>query len=169
MVRCHLIDIPAIRMAFRDRLVHKMYVALVYGRVSQERGEIDARIGRSPQNRTRMTVLRGGAGRTAFTSYEVVKRYTEFTLLEVVLKTGRTHQIRVHMSHIGHPVVGDIAYGKGRENSLGDFIVKRKLKSLGRHLLHSSRLGFTHPRTNAGLLFESPLPVEMVSFLSILQ
>jgi len=151
---------------FRDRQVFKMYVALVYGRVSKERGEIDARIGRSPHNRTRMSVLRGGAGRTAHTIFEVAERYQDFTLLNVQIKTGRTHQIRVHLAHIGHPVVGDSAYGGGRENSIRDVAIRRAAQSLGRQFLHSAELAFTHPRSGERLQFMTPLPSELTTFLS---
>ena len=151
---------------FHDRQVFKMYVGLVYGRVSKERGEIEARIGRSPHNRTRMSVLRGGAGRTAHTIFEVAKRFQEFTLLRVWIKTGRTHQIRVHMAHIGHPVVGDSAYGGGRENSIRDVAIKRAVQSLGRHFLHSAELAFNHPRTGERLEFAAPLPPELAGFLT---
>jgi 23S rRNA pseudouridine1911/1915/1917 synthase len=151
---------------FRDRQVFKMYVALVYGRMSKERGEIDARIGRSPHNRTRMSVLRGGAGRTAHTIFEVAERYQDFTLLNVQIKTGRTHQIRVHLAHIGHPVVGDSAYGGGRENSIRDVAIRRAVQSLGRQFLHSAELAFTHPRSGERLQFMTPLPSELTTFLS---
>ncbi|MFP5264609.1 MAG: RluA family pseudouridine synthase [Blastocatellia bacterium] len=150
---------------FRDRQVFKMYVALVYGRMSQGRGEIEARLGRSPHNRTRMAVLRGGAGRTAHTAFQVAQAYQEFTLLNVQIKTGRTHQIRVHMAHVGHPVVGDAAYGGGRENSVRDPRAKQKIRALGRHFLHSAQLAFTHPRTGERLEFSSPLPQELAGFL----
>jgi 23S rRNA pseudouridine1911/1915/1917 synthase len=151
---------------FHDRQVFKLYVALVYGRVSNERGEIEARIGRSPRNRTRMSVLRGGAGRTAHTIFEVAKRFQEFTLLRVWIKTGRTHQIRVHMAHIGHPVVGDPTYGGGRENAIRDVGIKRAVQSLGRHFLHSAELAFNHPRTGERLEFTAPLPAELAGFLT---
>jgi len=150
---------------FRDRLVFKMYIALVYGRVSQARGEIEARIGRSHHNRTRMAVLRGGAGRPAHTLFEVAATYNEFTLLKVRIKTGRTHQIRVHMAHIGHPVVGDATYGQGRENSIRSAQTRARVKALGRHFLHSAQLGFAHPRTGETLEFTSPLPAELDRFL----
>jgi 23S rRNA pseudouridine1911/1915/1917 synthase len=151
---------------FRDRKVHKMYIAMVYGRVFKERGEIDARIGRSPHNRTRMSVLTGGNGRTAHTIFEVTGRYPDFTLLDVRIKTGRTHQIRVHLSHVGHPVVGDAAYGGGRENSIRDVTIRRAVQSLGRHFLHSAELAFDHPRSGKRLGFTSTLPPELAEFLS---
>lgn len=150
---------------FRDRLVFKMYVALVHGPLSRERGEIEARIGRSSRNRTRMAVLAGGAGRPAHTIFEVARRYRDFTLLNVRIKTGRTHQIRVHLAHIGHPVVGDSAYGGGRDNSIRDMTVKRAVQALGRHFLHSARLAFDHPRTRDRLEFTSPLPGELAALL----
>jgi len=153
---------------FRDRQVFKSYLALVYGRMSQEQGEIDARIGRSPHNRTRMAVLRGGAGRTAHTIFQVARPFTEFTLLKVQIKTGRTHQIRVHMAHIGHPVVGDATYGSGRENSVRDLSTRRNIAALGRHFLHSAQLAFTHPRTGERLEFSSSLPSELAGFLNSL-
>ena len=153
---------------FRDRQVFKMYVALVYGRMSESAGEIEARIGRSPHNRTRMSVLRGGAGRAAHTIFEVAQRYNEFTLLKVQIKTGRTHQIRVHLAHIGHPVAGDSTYGGGRENSIRNTTIKRETIALGRHFLHSAQLGFKHPRTGKPLEFVSQLPPELENFLALL-
>jgi 23S rRNA pseudouridine1911/1915/1917 synthase len=153
---------------FRNRQVFKMYVALVYGRMSQAQGEIEARIGRSHHHRTRMAALRGGAGRTAHTIFQLAQAYTEFSLLKVQIKTGRTHQIRVHMAHIGHPVVGDAAYGGGRENSIRDANLKQRIHALGRHFLHSAQLAFTHPRTGERLDFTSPLPPELSGFLEAL-
>jgi 23S rRNA pseudouridine1911/1915/1917 synthase len=150
---------------FRDRRVFKMYAALVYGRVKVDRGEITAPIGRSPRNRTRMAVLKGGAGRAAHTIFEVRERYNEFTLLDVEIKTGRTHQIRVHLAHAGHPVAGDSVYGAGRENTVRDAEIKRQIKNLNRHFLHSSRLAFAHPRSGTGMEFSSPLPAELASLL----
>lgn len=150
---------------FRDRQVFKLYVALVFGRVSKERGEIEARIGRSKHNRTRMSVLRGGAGRAAYTIFEVADRFRDFTLLKVQIKTGRTHQIRVHLAHIGHPVVGDSIYRGGRENAIRDVGLRRAVQSLGRHFLHSAELSFNHPRSGERLSFSSPLPAELAAFL----
>lgn len=153
---------------FRDRQVFKRYVALVYGRVPTERGDIDARIGRSRANRTRMAVLGGGAGRSAHTIFEVAARFNGFTLLNVQIRTGRTHQIRVHLSHVGHPVVGDSAYGGGRENSIRNPAIKREIAELGRHFLHSARLAFNHPRTNERLEFVSALPAGLEHVLKTL-
>lgn len=153
---------------FHDRKVFKMYVALVYGRVSQSLGDIEANIGRSPHNRTRMAVLRGGAGRYAHTTFQVVERYTEFSLLNVQIKTGRTHQIRVHLSHIGHPVVSDTLYGMGRDNTVQDARMKKQVRLLGRHFLHAAQLEFRHPATGVLLKFASPLPHKLTSFLALL-
>ncbi|HKP85589.1 MAG TPA: RluA family pseudouridine synthase [Blastocatellia bacterium] len=153
---------------FRDRLVFKKYVALVYGRVLKDRGEVEAPIGRSPNNRTRMAVVRAGAGRTAHTLFDVARRFSEFTLLNAQIKTGRTHQIRVHLAHINHPVVGDVTYGGGRENSIRGAVIKRRIRELGRHFLHSAELAFNHPRTGERLEFSSPLPPELAGFIALL-
>jgi 23S rRNA pseudouridine1911/1915/1917 synthase len=154
---------------FHDRKVFKMYIALVYGRVSQSLGDIEANIGRSPHNRTRMAVLKGGAGRYAHTLFQVVERYPEFSLLHVQIKTGRTHQIRVHLSHIGHPVVSDTLYGMGRDNTVQDAQMKKQVRILGRHFLHAAQLEFYHPTTGKLLKFESPLPHKLASFLAMLK
>ncbi|MBI3649500.1 MAG: RluA family pseudouridine synthase [Acidobacteria bacterium] len=154
---------------FHDRKVFKMYVALVYGRVSQSLGDIEANIGRSPHNRTRMAVLRGNSGRYAHTIFQVVDRYTEFSLLQVQIKTGRTHQIRVHLSHIGHPVVSDTLYGMGRDNTVQDAKMKKQVRLLGRHFLHAAQLEFTHPTTGELLKFASPMPHKLTSFLALLK
>lgn len=151
---------------FRDRQVTKVYLALVFGRVSKDRGEIEARIGRSRHHRTRMAVLTGGAGRTALSLYEVAERFQDFTLLRVQIKTGRTHQIRVHLAHIGHPVVGDSSYGGGRENSIREVPIRHAVQALGRQFLHSSELVFNHPATGERLEFSSPLPSELKALLA---
>ena len=154
---------------FRDRRIFKMYVALVYGQISRERGEVEANIGRSSNNRTRMAVLKGGAGRPAHTIFQVDRRFQELTLLSVEIKSGRTHQIRVHLSHIGHPVVGDTAYGQGRENTVQDVMTRQRIKSLGRHFLHSARLAFEHPTSHARMEFSSSLPSELESLLKVVE
>ena len=153
---------------FRDRQVFKMYVALVYGRLAKDSGEIQERIGRGTHNRTRMSVLKGGAGRPAHTIFEVAARYQEFTLLNVQIKTGRTHQIRVHLAHIGHPVVGDSTYGGGRVNEVRDVETRRAVQALGRHFLHATKLAFNHPRTGERLEFTSSLTNELEQLLTLL-
>src|SRR6185369_11786104 len=116
---------------------------------------IEASIGRHPRVRTRMAVLEN-RGRSAFTEYKVVRAFQEFSLLEVKIKTGRTHQIRVHLSAIGHPVVGDDVYGE-RINK----IFTKKYGPLNRYFLHASYLRFIHPATRMALEFHSPLPSEL--------
>jgi len=148
---------------FRDRTVFKSYVALVHGRVDNAAGRIEQPLARDPSNRTRMAVVRGG--RTAITLYKVRKHYDRFTLLDVELKTGRTHQIRVHLAWLHHPVVGDETYGGGRDNNIQDAPLRSIVRKLGRHFLHSQRLAITHPTTGERLEFEAPLPAELVDVL----
>lgn len=148
---------------FRDRTVLKSYVALVHGRVDQDSGRIDQPIARDPGNRTRMAVVR--SGRSALSLYKVRRRYQRFTLLDVELKTGRTHQIRVHLAWLRHPVVADETYGGGRDNNIQDAQMRARIRNLGRHFLHAQKVGFTHPRTGARLEFETPLPEELEGML----
>jgi len=147
---------------FRDRTVFKSYVALVHGRVMSNSGKIDQPLARDPSNRTRMAVVRGG--RNALSLYRVRRTFQRFTLLDVELKTGRTHQIRVHLAWLKHPVVGDETYGGGRDNTIQDPQLRARIRNLKRHFLHAEKLAFTHPVTKEVMKFESPLPAELSEF-----
>ena len=151
---------------FRDRTVFKSYVALVHGRVTSTSGKIDQPLARDPSNRTRMAVVRGG--RNALTLYRVRRSFERFTLLDVELKTGRTHQIRVHLAWMKHPVVGDETYGGGRDNTIQNARLRAQVRSLNRQFLHAEKLGFTHPKTNEFVKFESPLPADLEGLLESL-
>lgn len=147
----------------RDRTVFKSYVALVHGRVKQETGKIDQPLARDPVNRTRMAVVRGG--RSAISLFRIRRRYQRFTLLDVEIKTGRTHQIRVHLAWMKHPVVCDETYGGGRDNTVQDARLRARIRNLGRHFLHAEKLSFAHPTTGQRVDFEAPLPPELLSLL----
>ena len=152
---------------FRDRKVFKSYVALVHGRVLANSGKIDQPLARDPSNRTRMAVVRGG--RSALTLYRVRRSFDRFTLLDVELKTGRTHQIRVHLAWLKHPVVGDETYGGGRDNTIQDPQLRARIRNLHRNFLHAEKLGFTHPATKEWVKFESPLPAELSQLLDTVE
>ncbi|HKG79378.1 MAG TPA: pseudouridine synthase, partial [Pyrinomonadaceae bacterium] len=113
--------------------------------------------------RTRMAVVRGG--RNALTLYRVRRAFQRFTLLDVELKTGRTHQIRVHLAWLKHPVVGDETYGAGRDNQIQDARLRAQIRHLNRHFLHAEKLAFTHPETGELIKFEFPLPAELSEVL----
>lgn len=151
---------------FRDRKVFKSYVALVHGRVPSNSGKIDQPLARDPSNRTRMAVVKGG--RSALTLYRVRKSFDRFTLLDLELRTGRTHQIRVHLAWLKHPVVGDDTYGGGRDNTIQDPQLRSRIKNLNRHFLHAEKLAFTHPKTQEVVKFESPLPAQLSEILQSL-
>jgi 23S rRNA pseudouridine1911/1915/1917 synthase len=153
---------------FEGRGVAKSYTALVYGVVAANEGKIDAPIGRDPQSRVRMAVRPTGQGREALTLYRVAARFGGFTLLDVEIKTGRTHQIRVHLAHLKHPVVADSTYDGGRANSVKDARVRAAIMQLGRPFLHAARLGFTHPASGERMNFTAPLPGELQNFLALL-
>lgn len=153
---------------FAARTVQKNYVALVYGRVAQAQATVDLPIERHPVQRTKMSVARKGRGRNALTIYRVSRRYQEFTLLDVEIKTGRTHQIRVHLAHIGHPIVGDEVYGPGRANNVHVIAVRHAINTLHRQFLHAARLAFTHPASGQAMDFSAPLPGELNALLTIL-
>jgi 23S rRNA pseudouridine1911/1915/1917 synthase len=149
---------------FVRRQVKKTYMALVHGWIKQDRGTITSSISRDRVRRTRMTTRRA-SGREAITHYVVKRRIdakpSKFTLLEVQIDTGRTHQIRVHLASLGHPVVGDTLYGAPREVRFGEAGVI----SLRRNFLHAAALQFQHPRTGLPLSFSRPLPAELEEFL----
>jgi 23S rRNA pseudouridine1911/1915/1917 synthase len=152
---------------FRAREVFKNYVALVHGRLKQEAGQIDQPIARDPRNRTRMTVVRGG--RPSLSLYRVRQQFERFTLLDVEIKTGRTHQIRVHLQWLKHPVVGDGVYGDGRDKTVQDAKLRARVNALHRQFLHAERLAFHHPRTNEKMSFTAPLPEELAKLLDELE
>ncbi|MGZ8843036.1 MAG: RluA family pseudouridine synthase [Pyrinomonadaceae bacterium] len=152
---------------FRAREVFKSYVALVHGQLPRERGEIDQPIARDPRNRTRMAIVRGG--RPALSVYRTREAFGRFTSLNVELKTGRTHQIRVHLAWMKHPVVGDEVYGGGRDKTVSDPQVRGAIAKLNRQFLHAHELGFQHPRTNQQLRFTAPLPSELLHVLELIR
>ncbi|MEO7021220.1 MAG: RluA family pseudouridine synthase [Ktedonobacteraceae bacterium] len=135
--------------------VIKHYTALVEGVISLDQGSIDAPIGRDPRHRQQMTITAIGS-REARTHFRVLERFARHTLLRIQLETGRTHQIRVHLKAIGHPVVGDPTYGSGN-------VIRGS--SLKRQFLHASQLQFAHPITATPLTFESPLPADLQAVL----
>ena len=153
---------------FRAREVFKSYVALAHGRVTEESGRIEEPLARDPRHRTRMAVVRGG-GRPALSLYRVRRAYERFTLLDVQIKTGRTHQIRVHLAHLKHPVVGDKIYNGGRDTTISDVRVRAAIRALGRQFLHAAELGFRHPQTGETLRFNAPLPLELSQMLARLE
>jgi len=161
---------------FSAREVHKTYIALVHGWPKQDRGTIQSAISRHTQRRTRMTT-RGYGGRDAVTHYVVQRKidapYGKFALVEVKIETGRTHQIRVHMSSLGHPVVGDALYGapgelRSQSNKRRSAGMPATL-ALNRNFLHSAVLELAHPRTKELLKFSRPLPAELENLLSSLE
>ncbi len=152
---------------FRTREVFKSYVALVHGHVPNETGRIDQPVGRDSRHRTRMWVVRGG--RPALTLYRVRRRYERMTLLDVEIKTGRTHQIRVHLASINHPIVGDATYNEGRDNTIADSDMKRAVEKLNRFFLHAEKLTFKHPITSETIELVQAIPGELESFLEKLR
>jgi 23S rRNA pseudouridine1911/1915/1917 synthase len=169
---------------FSGREIRKTYVALVQGNVERARGTINASVSRDPVRRTRMTVQPQENARTAVSHYEVVRRiatrFGKFTLVRVRIETGRTHQIRVHMASIGHPVVGDTLYGASSQltdqaasNAATSRAARRNAEPerlrLGRNFLHAVELEFTHPITRKPLQLTAPLPTELEEFLRRLE
>ncbi|MBM4154255.1 MAG: RluA family pseudouridine synthase [Lentisphaerae bacterium] len=142
---------------FKERKVTKEYVAIVFGRPEPETGTVRTLIGRSASNRQKMTTDTEH-GRTAITRYAVVASNERISLVRLWIETGRTHQIRVHMTHIGHPIVGDAMYGARKKESA----------SIGasRQMLHAERIAFTHPISLEDLEFSAPLPDDMRAILS---
>ncbi len=148
------------RMLAEQIKVHSFkreYEAIVYGNIKEDVGKIDLPIGRHPKDRKKMAVVYKNS-RRAITHFEVQKRYTGFTKIKLILETGRTHQIRVHMSYIGHPLVGDEVYGP-----------KNKIKLLKGQCLHAKTIGFVHPRSEKYIEIFSNLPKYFIDTINILQ
>ena len=140
----------------QNREVEKTYIALVRGKIKENEATINMPIGRSTKDRKKMAVVK--TGKVAITHFKVLKRYNEFTLLEVKIETGRTHQIRVHLSEIGYPIVGDEVYSNGKN----PFNVKGQM-------LHAAKLTFKHPKTGEKITVEAPLPQYFKDVLDILK
>jgi 23S rRNA pseudouridine1911/1915/1917 synthase len=141
---------------FRSRNVRKIYLALVHGKIPRDSGTISLPISRDPRRRTRMTA-RATKGRHARTDWRAIARLDGCTLVEAVLHTGRTHQIRAHFAAIGHPVVGDTLYGAPRNLRAGT----RNLPLLARNFLHAARIGFAHPSSGVWVEVRAPLPKDL--------
>ncbi|MGE5629248.1 MAG: RluA family pseudouridine synthase [Solirubrobacterales bacterium] len=140
----------------KEHTMTRVYYALVEGVLKEDNGRVEAPLGRHPQEKIKMAIVKDG--KHAATNYRVIERFKNHTLVECVLETGRTHQIRVHMAHIGHPLVGDPVYG-----------YKKQRFKLNGQLLHAMRLGFIHPLSKGYMEFESPLPEYFNKVLSVLR
>ena len=163
--RSHL----ALALQFKEHSCKRVYLAIVYGSPRTDTGRIEGAIGRHPQDRMRMS---GTArhGKHAVTHWRVLGRYGELTLLRLRLETGRTHQIRVHLSEAGHPLVGDALYGgAGRAKNLRDPKLRTMVAELGRQALHAKTLGFIHPTSGAYMEFDTELPADMARLLAYLE
>jgi len=159
--------LEALSQQFRERKTVKEYLTLVYGVVRQPAGEVSVPIGRDVWHRLKISV-RTRSPKSALTRYEMIRQYPRFTYCRVFPKTGRTHQIRVHLAHIGHPVVGDELYAANRYKGLPAGTIRNWIGKMDRLFLHAIRLTFLHPRTGKQVTFSVPLPSELAEFLAIL-
>jgi len=154
---------------FKNRAIQKIYLAITLGEIEGNEGMIEAAIGRHPNERKRMST-HTRKGRAAITRWKVVERLNGFTLLEILPQTGRTHQIRVHLSSIGYPILGDPVYGrKSRYGSIQDPALRKCVERMGRQALHAHRLGFVHPRTGERVDFVAPMPKDFEEVLDCLK
>ncbi len=159
----------ALAHQFKEHTVKRVYLALVFGSPKADKGRIESVIGRHPSERTKMSG-RARHGKHAVTHWQTVCRYPGLTLLRLKLETGRTHQIRVHLSEAGHPLVGDQVYGGGgRLAAIRDPELRRLIRELGRQALHAKVLGFVHPSTGEYLEFDTELPEDMARIIEYLQ
>ena len=157
----------ALTSAWNTDAVRKEYLAIVYGTPAPARGTIDAPIGRDPRERKRMSVVAGG--RAAVTDYDVVEPRRYVALVRCRLRSGRTHQIRVHMKYIGHPIVGDPLYSGPQWRGIPDKAAQKALSLMKRQALHAARITLPHPRTGETMTFESPLPDDISRLLIALR
>ena len=141
----------------KEHSIQRIYVAIVHGNIKEDSGTVNAPIGRHPTDRKKMSTHCKN-GRNAVTHYKVLERFGDYTYIQCQLETGRTHQIRVHMASVGHPLAGDAVYGP-----------KNCIKSLNGQCLHAKELGFIHPKTGEWMQFDSPLPPYFTEFLTRLR
>ncbi|OGP55615.1 MAG: hypothetical protein A2Y65_00415 [Deltaproteobacteria bacterium RBG_13_52_11] len=159
----------ALVQQFQKREVKKIYLALVYGRMEAAEGAITAPLGRHPTDRKRFS-LRTRTPKEALTQWQVKERFEQVTFLQVLPRTGRTHQIRVHMSSINHPLVGDPLYTKTRRlTQIADPFLRERINALGRQALHASLIAFRHPATGKTVEFAAPLPADIENILEVLR
>jgi 23S rRNA pseudouridine1911/1915/1917 synthase len=156
-----------LKAAWGTDAVSKEYLALVYGMPSALKGMIDAPIARDPRDRKRMAVVAGG--RSSVTEYEVQERLRYASLVRCRLHTGRTHQIRVHMKHLGHPIIGDPLYSGPQWRGIPDKRVQRVINGLQRQMLHAARISFAHPSTGEKLTISSEVPADFREILDLLR
>jgi 23S rRNA pseudouridine1911/1915/1917 synthase len=153
---------------FKDRRTSRKYLALVWGDMKTDKGTIDMAIGRDSVHRQKIST-KARNKREAVTKYKVLKRFPLISLLELKLETGRTHQIRVHLAEIKHPVVGDQVYGKRDIPPALPKVAADRLKGIKRQMLHAATLGFTHPSTGEWMEFSSPPPPDMAGLITALE
>ena len=160
-------------LQFFNKTTHRSYNALVWGNLTEDEGRIEGNIARDPKDRLRMTVMSpdSGIGKEAVTHWRVLERFGYVTLVECRLETGRTHQIRAHMKHIGHPLFGDARYGgteilRGQRSSTYKAFIQNCLRICPRQALHARTLGFVHPTTGQQMDFTSPLPADLEQLLA---
>lgn len=162
----------SLSVQFFNKTTHRSYNALVWGHFTEDEGRIEGNIARDPKDRLRMTVMApdSGIGKSAVTHYRVIERFGYVTLIECILETGRTHQIRAHMKHIGHPLFGDERYGgceilRGNRSTSYRAFIQNCFKLCNRQALHARTLGFVHPKTHQQMDFTSALPADLEALI----
>lgn len=162
----------SLSVQFFNKTTHRSYNALVWGHFTEDEGRIEGNIARDPKDRLRMTVMApdSGIGKPAVTHYRVIERFGYVTLIECILETGRTHQIRAHMKHIGHPLFGDERYGgceilRGNRSTSYRAFIQNCFQLCNRQALHARTLGFVHPKTHQQMDFTSDLPTDLEALI----
>lgn len=153
---------------FKNRTVGRQYLALAYPAFRTNQGRIESQLGRDPSNRKRFSVVPEGQGKNAITNYQVLQENANMALVALRLETGRTHQIRVHLKHLGHPIMGDDLYdGQKRAKNFKNLKLRQHILNMSRFALHAKTLSFTHPKTNKRLSYDCQLPDELAQLAEL--